>query len=57
MQIDIFFIFVQGELSKEPKILHFVDFDWEKCITMAWMVHILGLRCAKSNGMGFKSLR
>ena len=30
-----FFIFCQGELSKHPKISHFVDFDWEKCIEMA----------------------
>ena len=30
VQIDVFFIFCQGELSKEPKIYHFVDFDWEK---------------------------
>ena len=24
-----FFIFCQGELSKQPKISHFVDFAWE----------------------------
>ena len=30
VQIDIFFIFCQGELSKQAKILHFIDFDWEK---------------------------
>ena len=27
VQIDVFFIFCQGELSKYPKILHFVDFE------------------------------
>ena len=27
--------FLSGELRKQPKISHFVDFDWEKCIEMA----------------------
>ena len=35
---------------------HFVDFDWEKHIEMVWVVHIQGLRHAKSNGAGFESL-
>ena len=34
----------------------FVDFDWNKCIKMAWVACIYGLRHAKSNGTGFKSL-
>ena len=38
------------------KLSHFVDFDWKKCIKMAWGVHIKGLRCAKSNGTCFKYL-
>ena len=29
------------EKSKiQAEISHFVDFDWEKCIEMAWVVHI-----------------
>ena len=38
VQIDIFSFFSLGEWSKQPKISHFVDFDWEKCIEMAWVV-------------------
>ena len=34
-----FLVFV-GELSKKPKNWHFVDFDWEKYIQMAWVVHL-----------------
>ena len=29
------FHFLLGEFSKKPKISHFVDFEWEKCIKMA----------------------
>ena len=36
----IFFCFCQGELSKQPNVSHFVDFDWETCIKMAWVAHI-----------------
>ena len=46
LQIDFvvfFFIFCQGELTKQPKISHFVDFDWENaskqlvwCVFRVW---------------------
>ena len=38
VRIDGFFFlfFCHGEWSKQPKLSHFVDFDWEKCIEMAW---------------------
>ena len=43
LQIDFFFIFFQGELRKQPKISHFVDFDLENasewlkwCIFSVW---------------------
>ena len=52
----IYFFFGQGEFSKQAKISYFVDFDWEKHIEMVWVVHIQGLRHAKSNGAGFESL-
>ena len=39
----------------QAKISYFVDFDLEKCIEIAWVVHILGLRHAKSIGTGFES--
>ena len=45
VQIDVFLIFCQGEFNKQPKISHFVNFDWEKCIKMAWVAHIEGLIC------------
>ena len=35
-----FFIFCLREFSKQPNISHFVDCDWEKCIEMAWVVHL-----------------
>ena len=38
--MGFFFIFCLGEFSKQPKISHFVDFDWKKCIEMAWVAHI-----------------
>ena len=38
------------KLQFQAKISHFVDFDWEKCIEMAWVVHIKGLRHAEFNG-------
>ena len=28
----MFFLFLSGELSKQPKISHFVDFDWENAL-------------------------
>ena len=31
----MFFKFLLGELNKQPKFSHFVDFDWEKWIKMA----------------------
>ena len=31
VEIDIFFILLSGRISKQPKISHFVDFEWEKC--------------------------
>ena len=34
------FFFCQGELCTQPKISHFVDFDWAKCTKMALVVHI-----------------
>ena len=35
-----FFHFLLGELTKQSNISHFVDFDWEKGIKMASVVHI-----------------
>ena len=58
VQINIFyffFIFCQGEFSKQPKISHFVDFDWEEHIEMVWVVHIRVWGMPKSNGAGFVS--
>ena len=41
VQIDIFFSFVlSGGVKETAKIWHFVDFDWEKCIEMTWVVYI-----------------
>ena len=42
-QIDgFFFIFLKGRVQQfQAKISHFVDFDWEKCIKMAWVVTYL----------------
>ena len=40
VEIDGFFIFCQGELKKQLKISHFVDFEWEKYIKMAWVAHM-----------------
>ena len=56
LKLISFFHFCQGKLRKQAKISHFVDSDWEKCIEIAWVVHIWGLRCAKSNATGFESL-
>ena len=39
-KLTFFFIFCQGEFSKQPKSSHFVDFDREKCNKMASVVHI-----------------
>ena len=51
-----FFNFLFREFSKQPKISHFVYFDWEKCIKMVLVVSIWSLRHTKSNGAGFESL-
>ena len=40
VQIDgVFFSFLSGGVQETAKISHFVDFDWEKCIKMAWVEH------------------
>ena len=46
----------QKKSQFQAKISHFVDFDWEQCIEIAWVVHIYGLRHATSNTIDFKSL-
>ena len=36
-------MFCQGELSKQPKISHFVDFEWENALKwLEWCVFRVG---------------
>ena len=35
VEIDVFFYLLTGGVKQTAKNLHFVDFDWEKCIEMA----------------------
>ena len=40
LKLTFFFIFGHGQLGKQPKISHFVDFDWEnKSKLLEWHVY------------------
>ena len=40
LKMTFFFYFCHGQLGKQPKISHFVDFDWEKKLKfLEWHVY------------------